>query len=185
MSDNEFANGSNGRFDGLAELFQAGGNPRQFPPSVGEALVRLGTFFGQFAQFSETPKTLDLAREMKALRDIREDADHVLSELTRRYDFMRLQLLPERFESEGLQNLKAEGLGRVSLRGDIYAGIQPGQKAEAYQWLGDTGRGDLIQQSVNASTLKASLKKALESGEEIPENLFRVAPYTMAVISAR
>lgn len=185
MSENEFANGANGRFDGLSDLFKTGGQPRQYPPSVGEALVGLGTYFGSFAQYSEEPKTLDLAREMKTLREMKELADHVASELGKRYDFMRLVLLPERFEAEGLQNLKAEGLGRISLRGDIYASILPGKKEDAFMWLGDTGRGDLIQPTVNASTLKASLKKAIEAGEEVPDDIFRVTPYTTAVISSR
>jgi hypothetical protein len=185
MSENEFANGANGRFDGLPELFRVGGHPREYPHSVAEALVQLGTYFGTYTQYTEEPKTLDLAREMKALRDTKDLADHIASELGKRYDFMRLALLPERFEAEGLQNLKAEGLGRVSLRGDIYAGILPGKKEDAFTWLGDTGRGDLIQPTVNASTLKASLKKAIEAGEDIPEDIFRVSPYTTAVISSR
>lgn len=188
MSDdiggNEFANGANGRFDGLDLLYKAGGKPRLYGESVGLSLAHLGTYFGPEPQANPADMpTLDVVREMRALRDAKDAADLVAKELGRRYDYLRLALVPERFDAEGLQNLKIEGVGRISLRGDIYASIRPGQQDDAFQWLDDNGRGDLVKKTVNASSLKATLKTMMQNGEDIPEDLFKAEPYTMATIT--
>jgi len=181
---NEFANGANGRFDGLDLLYKAGGQPRLYGEAVGLALAHLGTYFGPEPQPNpDTLTTLEVIREMHALRGAKDAADLIAKELGRRFDYLRLALVPERFDAEGLKNIKIEGIGRVGLRGDIYASIKPGMQDEAFQWLDDNGRGDLVKKTVNSSSLKATLKKYMEEGEDIPENLFKAEPYTMATIT--
>jgi len=181
--DNEYANGNGNRFVGLDELFKQGGKPNQVDEQFKGAYLAIRDWLQPISGNPGDLGAQDLIREMHKLRTIKDAADLIAKQLGARYDYLRLAAVPAAFESEGLRNIKLEGIGRVSLRGDIYAAIQPGQKSEAYQWLDDNGRGDLIQSTVNASTLKATLKKMLESGEEIPENLFRVTPFTMATIT--
>lgn len=183
---NEFANGAGNRFEGCPEMYKAGGRPRIASEEVQAAFLMVRDFFatgkgGSILGVDMAP--LDLVREMKALKDAKEAADAVAKELNRRWDFMRLQLIPETFEAQGLKNAKLDGVGRVSLRGELYASILPGQKEAAFTWLDDNGRGDLVQKAVNSSSLKASMKKMLMSGEEIPEDIFKVTPYTMATIT--
>jgi hypothetical protein len=79
--------------------------------------------------------------------------------------------------------MNIDGVGRISLRADIYASVKSGMKETAYTWLSDVGAGDLIQDSVPPSTLKAFLKNRLKAGEDIPEDLFNVTPYQQATLT--
>jgi hypothetical protein len=66
------------------------------------------------------------------------------------------------------------------VEGDI---CLPEKKAEFFDWLRDNGRGDLLQENINPSTLKATVKGLVKNGEEIPEDLLNVSPFTRASIT--
>src|SRR5690606_9653360 len=102
--------------------------------------------------------TLHLLREFKATKDFKEACDLLAKEAGRVYDYLRLAAVPNRFEEEGISNMKVEGVGRVQLAGDLYAGIVRGREEEAFEWLDDNGRGDLVKKTVNSSSIKAVLK---------------------------
>jgi len=126
----------------------------------------------------------DLARHMKDVRAELDDADAIKKKHQKRFDFLRLQAIPTAMDDEGLTNFNLDGIGRIGLTSDIYAGIVSGQKANAYKWLEDNQHGDLIQPTVNASSLKAAIKQILKKGEEtLPEELFKVTPFSRASIT--
>lgn len=125
----------------------------------------------------------DIIRAMKALMARRDEADEILKGINKEFDYLRLSLIPKIFEDRGIANMKIADVGRVNLTADIYASIPADKREEAYQWLSDTGHGDLIGSTVNASTLKAFLKGQLLKGEELPEGLFKVTPFTRASIT--
>lgn len=195
-TDNEFANGGNGRFDGVDRRFKAGGSPRKLEPDkaaeVKQAMTVIGEFFKGKGQnpdlldeqgnYKANITTLELMREFKAAKDFKEACDLLSKEAGRLYDYLRLAAVPERFEEDGIQNMKVEGVGRVQLAGDLYAGIIKGNEEAAFEWLGDNGRGDVVKQTVNSSSLKAILKKMIEKGEEIPAEMFKAEPFTRASI---
>lgn len=107
----------------------------------------------------------------------------VKSSLQKTYDWIREGKLPELMESQDLDGVKVEGIGRVHLQSDVRISIKSSEKEEAYQWLGDNGHGGLITETVNASSLKAFYKDKLKKGEEIPEEFFNTSPFTRAVIT--
>jgi hypothetical protein len=77
-----------------------------------------------------------------------------------------------------------DGLGRLGLTSDVFARIVTERRADAYQWLSDHGFGDLIQPTVNSSSLKATMRKLIKDGKEsIPDDLFIVTPYQRASIT--
>jgi len=125
---------------------------------------------------------VDLVKKMRAGEVVKEEQEAKLKEINKHLDYLRLVKIPSKMEEEGVENMKVEGIGRVQLASDMYVGIQSGRQEEAYQWLSDTGRGDLIKNAVNPSTLKAALKDAIRKGEEVPEEIFRVSPFTRASI---
>lgn len=126
----------------------------------------------------------DLARHMKIVRGDLDAADAVKKALQKRFDFLRLQAIPTAMEDEGLTNFNLEGVGRVGLTSDIYASIASGKKQEAFKWLEDNQHGDLIQPTVNASSLKAAIKQIMKKGEEtLPEDIFKVTPFSRAAIT--
>jgi len=126
----------------------------------------------------------NLARHMKTVRADLDDADVIKKKLQKRFDFLRLQAIPTAMEDEGLSNFKLDGIGRIGLTSDIYASIVSGKKVDAYKWLKDNKHGDLIQPTVNASSLKAAIKQILKKGEEVlPEELFKITPFSRASIT--
>lgn len=126
---------------------------------------------------------VELARSMAEIRRAKDALEEQLSALNKEHDYLAKNALPRRMEDEGIEALKVEGVGRVNLRSDVYASIPAEAKDRAYEWLRDNGRANLITETVNASTLKASIRRAIEAGEPFPEQLFRVTPYTFAVIT--
>lgn len=201
--DNDQANGANGRFDEVAKRYVAGGNPRKLHPDkvaeVKQAMTTIAEFYRATGLDPATLderglliadiKTLDLLREFKAAKDFKESADLIAKEAGRVYDYLRLALVPARFEEDGISNMKVDGVGRVQLASDLYAGIMKGTDKEgrsleekAFEWLDDNGRGDVVKKTVNSSSLKAILKGMITKGEEIPAELFKADPFTRASI---
>lgn len=136
-----------------------------------------------FEQQYHAMTALELVREMNTVRLEKERMEETLSTINKRYDYLRLIAVPKRFEDDGITNMKVEGVGRVGLTSDLYASIAPDQKGAAYEWLSDNGHGDVVQPTVNSSTLKALMKSIIKSGEEIPSELFKVTPFTRASIT--
>lgn len=195
FEDNEHANGAGGRFNGLDEKYKAGGRPRVYDEekssTIYEAISEAMDFFSLRGRTHDeitlgSPLLADmtaveLAKEFKAIHCLKEAIDLLDKEVSRIYDHMRLVVIPARFEADGISNMKVEGVGRVQLTGDIYAGIVKGREDSAFEWLDDNGRGDLVKRTVNSSSLKAVLKQALQNGEELPD-FFKAEPFTRASI---
>ncbi|TXG97769.1 MAG: hypothetical protein E6R08_06520 [Nevskiaceae bacterium] len=130
----------------------------------------------------DTLSPIELIKAMATVQSRKERGEAVMKEINAEFDFLRLVKIPAVFEEQEIKNMTVDEIGRCQLAADIHAGIVGGKKDEAYQWLRDNGFESLIQESVNASTLKASLKAALKKGEPWPEELFRVSPFTRASI---
>jgi hypothetical protein len=86
-------------------------------------------------------------------------------------------------EEDGVDRINVTGIGRVSLTADMHVSVKADQKSEFFTWLRDNGRGDLLQENINPSTLKAAVKKMFREGEEVPDQLLNVSPFTRASIT--
>ena len=135
----------------------------------------------EVAKVVEPLTAVDVVHMMAALRDLNEAADEVKKAIGKAYDHMRVMVVPAKMDAEGLDGMTVAGIGRVSITGDIHASTI--DKAGAFLWLEENGHGDIIQETVNASTLKALLRRRLKEGEEIPETLFKVSPFDRASIT--
>jgi hypothetical protein len=129
-------------------------------------------------------RVIQLAKEMRRLQVEKDNHNFSLSILQKRLDEIRLGELPEAMDEAGINSLSIDGVGRVSTRADLYASIPADFKQMAWQWLIANGYENLITQTINASTFKAWAKEQLKAGEELPEELFKITPYVMAVITA-
>lgn len=127
--------------------------------------------------------TVDFIRKMHEIRMQKDALEDQASELGKHHRYLSEVLIPMRFDADGIKILKIDGVGRCNLQSDMQVSVKAGSKDEAWTFLRDTGRGDLIQPQVNASSLKASCKKALLAGEPFPEELFNINPITRAVIT--
>ena len=123
---------------------------------------------------------MEMVAAMKAAQEDKDTIEEMLKKVNARYDTLRLELIPNKMDETGIENIKIDGIGRVSLTGDMY--IQVADKEAMYQWLDDHGFGDLIQSTVNSSTLKAFIKGRMKGGEECPEWV-KITPFTRASIT--
>lgn len=125
---------------------------------------------------------VELVRAMYNLRQQKDAMEADLKVITAEFDFLRGVKIPSKFEDEGISLLKVEGIGRCNLTGDLQATIPADKKEAAFQFLRDTGREDLIQETVNSSTLKAAVKNMIQTNQDIPD-CFRVHTFTRASIT--
>jgi hypothetical protein len=126
---------------------------------------------------------LDLVSKMQEVGGLKEQAEDKLKRINAAYDVLRLELIPAAMENQGIENLKVAGIGRVSLTGDMYVSTVADRRPEFFEWLRDQNLGDIIQETINSSTLKAFVKNRIQTGAPVPEDFVRVAPFTRASIT--
>lgn len=142
-----------------------------------------GSEYAKFAEVYAGHTAVDLIRAMARLREEKDRIEDEAKGVSREYEYITKVAIPEKFAEDGVTLMKVDGIGRCNLTADIFASVKAGMKEKAYLWLSDVGSGDLIQPSVNSSTLKAFLKGRMKKAEEIPEDLFNVTPFQQARIT--
>lgn len=125
---------------------------------------------------------VDIVKIQYAVGEALEAADRLKKELQKCFDFIRYVATPEAMDKAEIENIRVEGVGTVYLTSDYNVSIVKDQKEVAYDWLTENGHEDAIIETVNSSTLKSIIKKHLAAGEELPEGVFNVNPFTRAQI---
>jgi hypothetical protein len=116
---------------------------------------------------------MQLANAVLVLRDMRDTFQAAQDALDQAYDAMTKEVVPAAFEREEATTLTIKAGYRITISQRYYASIIPDKKADAYKWLRANKLDDLIQETVNASTLSAAGKELLETkGKELPEGMF-------------
>jgi hypothetical protein len=128
----------------------------------------------------------ELSKRMYTLELMIEVLASQIAPLAAEYNFIKDRAIPEAAMDSGIKNVTYEFAsdydGRVTLQPDLWVTVL--NKDKAFEWLEDNGHGDLIQQTVNAASLKAALKSRIQKGDGTPPpEIFRVTPVTYAVIT--
>lgn len=143
----------------------------------------------------------ELAHLQAVLDDLHKAMDKTKSMAGVIYDMLRVGLLPVVMEEAGTESVKVTGVGTIFLQDDIRlkyimpegldeeaADIAAAMKTDAIcDWLETIGAGDVIKSTVNASTLKAMIKKRIKEGvkDAYPKDLMEVTPFTRSQINGR
>ena len=135
-----------------------------------------------YIKMFENNDIVELANKLRGLKDLKEAQEADLKDTNMAIEAIIKVLLPQKMDEQGIQNVKIDGVGRVSLRGEVYASILAENRELAYDWLRSTGRAALITNTVNPSTLKAAAREWLKNGEEIPE-FIKITPATVATLT--
>lgn len=123
----------------------------------------------------------NLVKAMQEVRTQKDELEERLKWVNADYDTLRIELIPAKMEEDGVERISYEGIGRVSLTGDMNVRIK--DKAGYFNWLRTNKLGDLIVETVNSSTLKAWVKNRIKGGKPVPEDLLDVKPFTRASIT--
>lgn len=140
----------------------------------------------EFYDSMEGKTLIELATKMNEIRMLLDEAKAVKVDLQKKFDALRLNLVPSAMDDDGITSMNVDGIGRVGLTSDIYASIPAEHREEAWGWLRDHRHGGIIKETINAGTLKATLKAIIKKGEEtLPEDLFKVTPFSRASITKK
>ena len=138
-------------------------------------------------QFREDAASEGYATLAEVFKDLRQKMDYHKAEESRVrkfFDALSTQVIPEKLAEDGMQGIKlADGAGRIELRPNAYCSIKAGQGQALQNWLNENEFGDIIKETVNASTLKSFVKTQIENGELTPpESIVNYQPYVRATI---
>ena len=128
----------------------------------------------------------DLNTLIMAMAKVKAELEVATAEKTRlqkEYDFLRKQKVPEVMDDDGVGNITLKDVGKVKLTTDVYAYIPEAQREKAYDWLRANCHGYMIKETIHTKTLKAFAVKAIKEGIELPEDLFKVTPFSRASIT--
>lgn len=119
--------------------------------------------------------------EMRQLQARKEELEELVKATNAQLDALRLRVIPDLMAELECKTATFPGIGRVQLAGDLHCSTVAGQKDAAMQWLRDCGYADMIQETYNASSMKALVRRLIEEGAEIPE-FMNINPFTRASI---
>lgn len=125
----------------------------------------------------------DLAQLQKDLNGAVKTIDAAKVALNKLHDYTRKDIIPNKLENAGMKSVTYENIGRITITEDAYTQVLGGKQEEALQWLSDNGHSALIKNNVHHSSLKALLKEKKKKGEEIPEDIFKITPYSYTKIN--
>lgn len=112
-----------------------------------------------------------LAAAYVGVKDFYEQFDEIRKKLNVAKERMSYQILPRAFEDEGQTTVTLSSGHRVTISSKLRASIGE-DKLAAYDWLRENEFGEVITETVNASTLSALAKELAERGSGLPDELF-------------
>lgn len=92
-------------------------------------------------------------------------------------------ILPAKLEADGMKNVTVEGIGRLSNNPQFRASVKAKHKMDMQNWLRENGFGDMIQATLNSSTLKAWVKEQMEEGNEIPVDYLNLDSFDLVTLT--
>lgn len=108
-----------------------------------------------------TPQITKLATKFKELRAQSEEQTKALKELNLEWEAVEKELL-EAMAEEGVRSVDIEGLGKFYMTTKNYLSVNIANKPSFYDYLQESGNGNLLKLDVNPRTLTAFLKGHLE-----------------------
>lgn len=127
-------------------------------------------------------KLLPLVQAMQKVQARKEALEEDLKNVNAEFDVLRFEAIPERMEIDKVENVRYEGIGLVTLTGDIRMNVLAANRQNLFSWFRKNKLGDLISETVNSSTLKSWVKKRMKEGKPYPSELLNVTPITRASI---
>lgn len=123
--------------------------------------------------------SITLARAFVVMHRLNEimfsDEKSPFKPLKQEFAKLKTERVPGLFEQEGIDNVPLSEGFTVGTSTTKYASIKPGHKEAAYAWLREKDKGDLIQETINSSTLSAFARELAEQNFDLPEDIFNVA----------
>lgn len=134
------------------------------------------------AQEYDNMKVFQLATHLRALKNLKDEIKALHTAVQDEYEFLSVNILPERMDDEGIETLKIKDVGRLQSTSDIRCNVPAANREALQEWLIDAGFESMMRPDVNSSTLKAFVKECIANGKPYPEELLKVTPFTRASV---
>lgn len=109
--------------------------------------------------------------ELKALKD---KMEAVLKPFDAAYEDMKVNKLPSVLDGDGVPSVNLEEGYRVTVVHNVRASVRGGRRDDAILWLRENGLGDLVSETINASTLSAVARTLAEDNKQLDDDIFSV-----------
>lgn len=121
---------------------------------------------------TNTPEKIDdVIRAYANLREVHDILNAASKGIGNMVQVWSYNTVPDKMNDAGVTTITVEGVGRVSLSTRVSCSML--DKEVGMDWLKSNGHGDLIQPTVNSSTLGAFAKSLMAEGQELPEETFK------------
>lgn len=119
---------------------------------------------------------IELSRAFVRVRLLKDEMDAIMKSFDAFYEELAKVKLPAVFDMHKVPSITLDEGYRVTISHSMRASIRGGaDKQAAYEWLRSNGLGDIVTETVNASTLSAVAKTMAEENRELDADLFNVA----------
>lgn len=150
-------------------------------PSLFSVMKWLGSIENQIDTYllkeidsAEAAGPVELSRAMVALRTAKDKIDASLEQFNKIYDDTRVRRLPELFDKNQIPNITLEEGFRVGVSHSVRASVRANMKDAAIEWLREHQLGDIVSETINASTLSAVARTMAEDNRQLDETIFAV-----------
>lgn len=130
----------------------------------------------------ESMKVYQLATHLRKLKNLKDEIKALHTAVQNEYEFLSVNVLPERMDDEGIETLKIKDVGRLQSASDIRCNVPAANREALQEWLIEAGFESMVRPDVNSSTLKAFVKECIANGNPYPQELIKVTPFTRATI---
>lgn len=147
---------------------------RKWSDKIGEGLGNLERAHRDIIELAKAADIAGAARCFIAMREVQDTLDAAMTELHKHRQTLQIDLIPAKFQAAGVTSFTVDD-NRVTISATLSVVMK--DKVGGMEWLRANDLEDIIQETVNASTLKATIRKMIEDeGKEPPDDLFTVTP---------
>lgn len=122
----------------------------------------------------------DQVRQFLQVRDVHDAVYDVKKRLHNINEEYKNKIIPSSFEKDGISNFKLDTGEQVVLQPQM--NVKTTDKDGAINWLRENELGELVQETVNASSLKGLAGEFAQEGKELPDSFFKVDIWSVASI---
>lgn len=112
-------------------------------------------------------------------------AENTLKALKADLQMVQEEVLPQKMEADELTSLNVDGIGRLTVAPQFRASVKAEHKMAMQEWLKENGFIELVQETINSSTLKAWVKEQLEEGNEVPTDYLNLHSFDIVTLTKK
>lgn len=129
--------------------------------------------YKELAEFIQAKK-IDIKALETQLKALKADLQHVQEEV-----------LPAKMDSDGMTSVQVSGIGRLTVAPQFRASVKATHKHLMQDWLKEHGFIELVQETINSSTLKAWVKEQMEAGNEVPTDYLNLHSFDIVTLTKK